>query len=179
MSNSDYGKKFEGTFKKDWLRCFPNTWFYRLHDQVTGYKTTSQNPCDFLGMHHGYMWMLECKETKEGTLNFAKIPQLDRKGSDDNALQDFIGKKATQTYIIIWFRNHDKVIACPASEALRMKKDGLKSISLKMLNDKSYYIIDVPSVKKRVFLESDYSCLVDPSVLAECKARNCFKEGDE
>lgn len=179
MSNSDYGKKFESTFKKDWMCCFPNTWFLRLHDQVTGYKTTSQNPCDFLGMHHGYMWMLECKETKEGTLNFAKIPQLDRKGSGDSSLQDFIGVKDTQTYIIIWFRSHDKVIACPAAEALRMKKDGLKSISLKMLNDKSYYIIELPSTKKRVFLETDYTRLIADDVLNECRARNCFTEGND
>ena len=170
MSNTVYGKKFEDKFKSDWKKCFPGTFVYRLKDQLTGYKETSQNPCDFLAMHSGYMWMLECKETNEGTINFAKIPQLDR----ENGLKDYIGVKDTQPYIIVWFRKHDKVIACPAAEALRMKKDGLKSISLKMLEDKSYYIIDLPSTKLRTFLDTDYTILLREDVLNECKTRNCF-----
>jgi penicillin-binding protein-related factor A (putative recombinase) len=97
--------------------------------------------------------MLECKETKEGTINFAKIPQLAR-------LKDYIGLTDVQPYIIVWFSKHDKVIACHASEALKMQADGKKSISLKMLDDKSYNIIDLPSVKKRVFLETDYTYLL-------------------
>ena len=60
--------------------------------------------------------MLECKETNEGTINFAKIPQLDR----TEGLKDFIGIKDVQPYIIVWFRKFDKVIAVPAAEALRI-----------------------------------------------------------
>jgi len=97
--------------------------------------------------------MLECKETQEGTINFSKIPQLDR-------LKDYIGMEKVEQYIIVWYSKHDKVIACPASEALKMRADGHKSISLKMLADKSYNIIDVPSTKLRVFMESDYTCLI-------------------
>ena len=167
MSNSIYGKRFEQKFSLDWKKCFPGTFFYRLADQVSGYKTTSQNPCDFLAMNNGFLWMLECKETTEGTLNFAKIPQLDR-------LKEFLPLKDIQAYIIIWYRSHDKVIACPAAEALRMKKDGLKSISLKMLEDKSYYIIDLPSTKLRTFLDTDYTILLREDVLNECKTRKCF-----
>ena len=114
--------------------------------------------------------MLECKETNEGTINFAKIPQLDR----TEGLKDFIGIKDVQPYIIVWFRKFDKVIAGPAAEALRIKKDGHASISLKMLNDKSYYIIELPSVKLRTFLDTDYTYLLKEEVLNECKIRKCF-----
>ena len=157
MSNTVFGKKFEERFKVDWKRCFPNTFLYRLKDQLTGYKETSQNPCDFLAMNNGYLWMLECKETGEGTINFSKIPQLDR----PDGLKDYIGMKDVQPYVIVWFRKYDKVIACPAKEALRMKQDGLKSISLKMLDNKLYNIIEIPSKKLRTFLESDYTILID------------------
>jgi len=170
MSNSAYGKKFEDRFKEDWKRCFPNTFLFRLKDQITYYKDTSQNPCDFLAMNNGYMWLLECKETQEGTINFSKIPQLDR----DKGLKDYIGVKDVQPYIIVWFRKHDKVIAVPAAEALKIKNDGHASISLKMLNDSSYYIIEIPSVKLRVFLESDYTYLLSEDVINECKTRKCF-----
>jgi len=116
------------------------------------------------------MWMLECKETQEGTINFAKIPQLDR----TDGLKDYIGLKDVQPYIIVWFRKFDKVIAVPAAEALRIKNDSHKSISLKMLEDKSYYIIELPSVKLRTFLTTDYTYLLSEDVLNECKTRNCF-----
>ena len=115
--------------------------------------------------------MLECKETNEGTINFAKIPQLDR----TEGLKDFIGIKDVQPYIIVWFRKFDKVIAVPAAEDIRKKKDGHASISLKMLNDKSYYIIELPSLKLRTFLDTDYTYLLNEEVLNECKARGCFK----
>lgn len=44
-----------------------------------------------------------------------------------------------------------------------MVKDGEKSIGLRMLNTdkKLYNIIELPATKKRVFLEPDYSVLLD------------------
>lgn len=43
----------------------------------------------------------------------------------------------------------------------KMVLDGKKSISVKMLEEKLYNIIEIPSIKKRVFMESDYSILKD------------------
>ena len=40
-----------------------------------------------------------------------------------------------------------------------MMKDGKKSINVKDID--TYRIIDIPSVKKRVFLDSDYTVLFD------------------
>lgn len=40
-----------------------------------------------------------------------------------------------------------------------MVNNGEKSIGLRMLKNKSYNIIEVPSVKKRVYLDSDYTIL--------------------
>ena len=82
-------------------------------------------------------------------------------GKTVKGLKDYINVKDVQPYIIVWFRSHDRVIACPASEALRIKADGNKSISLKMLDDKLYNIIEIPSKKLRTFLESDYTVLID------------------
>ena len=42
-----------------------------------------------------------------------------------------------------------------------MKNDGLKSINIKTTDKKLYNIIEIPSVKKRVFMDSDYRCLAD------------------
>ena len=40
-----------------------------------------------------------------------------------------------------------------------MKEDGLKSINIKTYEQ--YPHIDIPSVKKRVFMDSDYSVIFD------------------
>ena len=40
-----------------------------------------------------------------------------------------------------------------------MKEDGKKSFNIKMLKENTYRIIEIPSVKKRVFLDADYSVL--------------------
>ena len=42
-----------------------------------------------------------------------------------------------------------------------MIKEGKKSISIKMLEDPTYNIVVIPSVKKRVFLEADYTVLLN------------------
>ena len=41
-----------------------------------------------------------------------------------------------------------------------MRDDGLKSVNVKNAPE-DYYIIDIPSKKKRVFLDSDYTVLSD------------------
>ena len=153
MTTASLGKKFEQVFLKDWKKSFPNTFIYRLPDQVTGYKITSQNPSDFLAYNNGLLWLLECKETKEGTLNFSKVRQLD-------LLKEYIAFEGVYPYIIVWFSSFDKVLAVPVETALKIRNDGKKSISLKMLEEKSYNIIEIPSIKKRTFLESDYTILL-------------------
>ena len=97
--------------------------------------------------------MLECKETTEGTLNFSKIPQLPR-------LAAYTDMDHVAPYIIIWYSEKDKVVACPAKDAIKMQAEGKKSISLKSLEDKAYNMIDLPATKKRVFMDVDYKALL-------------------
>lgn len=42
-----------------------------------------------------------------------------------------------------------------------MKEDNRKSVNVKYLDSNEYNIIEIPSVKKRVFMDSDYRCLAD------------------
>ena len=41
-----------------------------------------------------------------------------------------------------------------------MKKDNKKSINVKMIEKIVFDIVVIPSVKKRVFMDSDYSVLI-------------------
>lgn len=149
----NFGKKFESKFLADWKKSFPNTFIYRLPDQVTGYKVTSQNPADFLAYNNKQLWLLEVKSHEGSSIPFTAIPQYERL----LAYKDYDGVNAI---IIIWFRDKDTVWAVPIKEAEKMVLNGEKSIGLRMLKDKLYNIIEIPSVKKRVFLDSDYTCLI-------------------
>lgn len=42
-----------------------------------------------------------------------------------------------------------------------MVLDGEKSIGVRMLKNKLYNIIELPSVKKRLYMDTDYKYLVD------------------
>ena len=46
-------------------------------------------------------------------------------------------------------------------EMEKMVNDGKKSIGIKMLKDSLYNIMIIPSEKKRIYLESDYTGLLN------------------
>lgn len=153
------GKAFEEVFKENWKKCFPNTFIFRLHDLTTGYKVTSAQPCDYLAFNNKRLFMLECKSHEGKSIPFGAIPQYER-------LLQYKDLEDVYPYIIIWFIDCDTVWAVPIKEAEKMVLAGEKSIGIRMLNQKDkdgnllYSVIVVPSEKKRVFLDSDYTILL-------------------
>lgn len=149
------GKAWEDKFRQDWRKCFPNTFIFRLKDQMTGYKETSGNPCDFLCFPgNDELFLVECKEHKGASIPFTAIPQYDR-------LLEYQGLPGVRAGVVLWLSEKDRVFWISIDEMEKMVKDGKKSIGLKMFEDKSYNIIEIPSVKKRVYLDSDYTVLID------------------
>ena len=148
------GKLFEAKFKADWKKSFPNTFIYRLKDIMNGYKDTSGNPCDFLCFPGIALFMVECKEHKGASIPFAAIPQYER-------LLSYKGLPNVYPGAVIWFSEKDIVVWVSIEEMEKMIKNGEKSIGLRMLENKLYNIIILPSIKKRTYMETDYSILVD------------------
>lgn len=154
MAKSSLGKKFEDKFKHDWQRCFPGTWQFRLKDQMTGYKETSQNPCDFLCFPGSRLFMVECKEHLGASIPFSAIPQFER-------LLEYENIKNVSPGVVIWFSEKDLVIWVSIYTMDQMVKDGEKSIGIRMLKEGKYDIKVLPSTKKRLFMDTDYYCLLD------------------
>ena len=156
MSKADVGKRFEVQFKKDWTNQFPNTWCFRLKDQMSGYKEVSGNPCDFLCYPGNRLYMVECKEHKGNSIPFTAIPQYER-------LLEHKNKTNVSPGCIIWFSEKDTVVWVSIYNMERMVLDGEKSIGLRMLtqDNNKYNIVILPSVKKRVMMETDYSILLN------------------
>lgn len=150
MSNNK-GKAFEAKFKADFLKTVEGSTIDRLYDTTNGYKTIS-NISDFIGYCYPNIFYLECKSHEGNTFPFHNLTQYEK-------LKCKVGIRGVRVGVVLWFRDHDKVLYVPISSITKMMEDGKKSINIKMLEEKVYNIIDIPSEKKRVFLDSDYSCL--------------------
>ena len=122
---------------------------------MTGYKETSGNPCDFLCFPgENKLFMVECKEHKGASIPFTAIPQYDR-------LLEYKDCPGVYPGVMLWLSEKDIVMWIGIKEMEKMVKDGKKSIGIKMLEDTLYNIMIIPSEKKRIYLESDYSELLN------------------
>ena len=146
--SDNIGKKFERRFQKNFLKM-PGSTIDRLYDVTLGYENISQI-CDFIGYVYPNIVYVECKAYKGNTFPLSKLTQYDK----------LLAKKDVNGAIagaVIWFYERDKVLFAPIKTIEQMKNDGKKSI--KYTDDELYNIIDVPSVKRRTFMDSDYSVI--------------------
>ena len=146
------GKQFEERFKKDWLESFPNSLCIRLPDQMSGYKGSGQNICDYICYNYPNQFFIECKSHKGASIPFDKISQYDK-------MKDVVGIKGVRAGVVLWLYDKDKVFYIPISTITEMKKDDKKSVGLKAIEE-GYNIIEIPSEKLKTFMKSNYSCLM-------------------
>lgn len=146
------GKQFEQKFKEDFLKTVPNSTIDRLYDVVTGYKAITQIS-DFIGYSKPCIYYLELKSHKGASISFDNITQYDK-------LLKKVGIPGVRCGVILWLIDKEKVFYIPVKTIYQMKQDGKKSVGIKAINE-GYRIIEIPSVKKNVFLNSDYSILIN------------------
>ena len=146
------GKAFEQKLKEDFSKI-PNSFIYRIPDQVTGYRVTSRNPADFFAFAEGKLLLLEAKSITGNTFPLGNFTQLER-------LQEYRNIPGIRRGVVIWFIDHGKVIYVPSESMQKMKDDGKKSVNIRTLSSDGYDYVEIPSVRKRVFLDSDYSILL-------------------
>ena len=153
MSSNNYGKKFEQKMKQDFKRTVPECSIDRIYDSLSGFKTIS-NIADFIAYKFPYLLYLECKSHQGNTFPLVNLTQYDK-------LVAKVGIKGVRAGVVLWMIDHDVVVYLPISFITYLKENDYKSFNVKMLDDEELNkkFIKIPSVKKRVFLDSDYSCL--------------------
>lgn len=144
------GKAFEERFKEDWKKSFPSGDIIRLYDNTLGYLNIS-NISDFIGYDYPNMYYLECKVHAGASIPFTKISQYDKLITKSTI-------KGIRSGVILYLYDKEKVYYIPASTIKIMKEDGKKSVGIKAVEE-GYNIIEIPSRKLRVFMESDYTIL--------------------
>lgn len=151
MANN-LGKKFEAQFKNDFLKI-PNSTIDRIYDPGFGMKGIS-NICDFIAYVYPNIYYFECKSKIGNTFPLDNLKQYDKLIQKKNIKGVIVG-------VILWFIEHDKILFIPIETFEKLKKDEKKSFNIKMVGDNNYPSIEIPSIKKRMFMESDYSVLLN------------------
>lgn len=147
----DYGKAFEDKFKNDFIKTVPNCSLDRIYDVSLGYKSIS-NISDYIGYSYPNIYYLECKSHKGASIPFTSITQYEK-------LTKKVGIPGVRAGIVLWLYEKDIVMYVPISTITEIMKTGKKSVGIVDLD--KYNIKVVPSIKKRVFMDSDYSVLLD------------------
>lgn len=148
-------KRFEERFRKDWVRTFPYSIILRIPDQMSRFKGSSKNICDFIEYREGILYFTECKIHKGSSLPIKNITQYE-------LMKDYCGMKGVRVGVVLWLYEKDLEFYIPISTIKQMKAEGKKSVGLKAYNA-GYNIKLIPTKKKRVFLEADYSILSELS----------------
>lgn len=144
----DRGKQFEEKFKEDFSKL-EDASIDRLYDVMNGYKAIKQ-VSDFVGYLYPNIFYIECKSHKGASLPLSNITQYD-------SLVKKVGRKGVRSGVVLWLYEKDKVLYIPTKTITQLKNDGEKSVGLRHIEN--YRIIEIPSVKLRVFMDSDYSIL--------------------
>ena len=146
------GKQFEKKFKQDFLKTTNCSFLYRVPDQLSGYKGTSINICDFIIYDNPLLYLIETKTHNGNTFPFVNFTQYQK-------MLPYVGKQGVRVGVVLWMVDHDTVVYLPVSTITQMKKNEKKSFNIKDLQTTNYNIKIIPSYKKRVFMDSDYSIL--------------------
>ena len=92
--------------------------------------------------------------TTANTLPLSNITQYDK-------MVEFVGKNGVRVGVIIWFQKHDECVYVPIKSVKQHLENGKKSINIKEVRDGGIDCLIIPSKKKRVFLDCDYSCMLE------------------
>lgn len=132
------GKKFEQVIR-DAFRKVPNTFVMRLQDQVSRFKGTSANICDFVVYKYPTVYFIECKSIHGNTFSIHSEPNKDKNGK----LHGFYGNITDTQWeglleaskcpgaiagIICWWVDHDVTRFLPIQQLELVRVKGNKSV---------------------------------------------------
>jgi len=115
-------------------------------------KFTSANPCDFICYKYPNLYCIECKSVSGNTFPITNLTQLDK-------LKSFLGIEGIRCGVLIWFIDHDKEVYVPIKTFIKLQQEDKKSFNIKTTPQEDYLLI--PTIKKKVFLDADYSILLN------------------
>lgn len=161
--SKNLGKKWEEKFKEGWNNTFPHTPLIRLVDQQSRYQGTSSNVSDFIAFNNHFLYLLECKETMDGTFGLFSI---NKKTGEKyytfrqyEKLLEYKDYKDTLAGVILWFSKYDEVVWVSIQEIEKMVNNGVKSIKYTYIKTKEYELVQIPHTTPRKYPICDFSIM--------------------
>jgi len=138
MAEKNYGKQFEKQIFEAFKRV-PQVSIDRIPDQVTKYKGSSSNICDFIAYKYPILFYLECKSVHGSSLSIHSVPKPDKKGElhgfygniRDNQWEGLMAKsqvQGVQAGVLVWWVDKDVTKYIPISTLAILYASGQKSI---------------------------------------------------
>lgn len=165
-----YGKEFERQVFKNFSQV-DDVSIDRIPDQVTKYKGSSSNICDFIVYKKPTLLYLECKSVHGNTLSIYSVPKKGKDGKlhgfygniRDNQWEGLLEKShipGVKAGVLVWFVDKDVTMYLPIGALEYAKQCGDKSIrfdtnKFDLFADDT--IISIPAKKKRTLFEYDFS----------------------
>ena len=175
QKTKSYGKEFERQVYKNFSEV-DGVSIDRVPDQVTRYKGSSSNICDFIVYQKPTLLYLECKSTHGASFSIHSVPKPDKKGELHGFYGDIrdgqwdgLSEKSkingVRAGIILWFVDKDVTLYIPIEILNILRDNGFKSINYnidteKFISDTNYKgnkeIIKVSGNKKRTLFDYDF-----------------------
>ena len=154
------GKQFEQVIKEAFLRV-PNVSVNRLPDQVSGFKVTSSNICDFIIYKKPHEYYIECKTVHGNTLPFSNIRPNQWDGLLEKSKIDGV-----HAGVICWWVDKNVTLYLPIEFLERAKELGFKSVPSYLFDVWILETYDkLPEViqgkKRRVFFDYDMQSFLE------------------
>ena len=148
------GKQFESVIKEAFEKV-DGVSIDRLHDQMTGYKVTSANICDFIVYKKPYEYYIECKSVHGNTLPFSNITNNQR-----NGLLEKSKIPGVFAGVICWWIDKDITAFIPIQLLENWKWLGRKSVrydfdEIGYQDEKFNPVVWLQGKKKRIFFDYD------------------------
>ena len=112
----------------------------------------SSNISDFICFKTPNLFLIECKRHSGNTFPFSAFRQYE-------GLLEWKDVTGVHPGVVLWLYDHDKVLWVPITTFERLKQEDKKSFNIKMIGE--YECLELPSVKMRTFMTTDYSKLVE------------------
>lgn len=157
------GKGFETNFKQEFEKLGKGAKAIRIFD-TENHRMGVKNICDFICYNYPKCFLLECKSHQGNTF------PIQSKNKDTGEFKPFRQYEKLLEYkdvkgmvvgVVIWFYEKDVIQFVSIKELEKMINDEKRSIHFTDIYKKVYNIIEIPSTKKRVYMESDYSVLMN------------------
>lgn len=167
------GKEFEQKVKTQFVNTVGGGTIDRLYD-VQGGRAGVRNICDFIAYSYPFILYIECKSKKGNTYPLSDLLKVNYrvKGAPTqySMLCEKIGLRGVIAGVLIWFRDHDKVVWVDIRGIKERLELGLKSVNIKEIGN--YYTYELYSTTPRIYPLINFKSLL--KIYKE--AENGYKE---